>query len=100
MSYTLQTMYDYACCSQATLELNLYRCATPSQEERPVAVKHPSVEELARIAQAYHLSPTRQDLESFSALMTSTLLSYARLDQLTEPTRSEERRVGKECRSR
>jgi len=51
-----------------------------------VAVKHPSVEELACIAQAYHLSPTRQDLESFSALMTSTLLSYARLDQLTEPT--------------
>lgn len=53
-----------------------------------MAVKHPSVEELACIAQAYHLSPTRQDLESFSTLMTSTLLSYARLDQLTEPTLS------------
>ena len=71
---------------EARLEFALYRCATPNQEERPVTVKHPSVEELACIAQAYHLSPTRQDLESFSALMTSTLFSYARLDQLTEPT--------------
>lgn len=51
-----------------------------------MAVKHPSVEDLACIAPAYHLSLTHQDLESFRAFMTSTLLSYARLDQLTEPT--------------
>lgn len=49
-------------------------------------VKHPTVEELARIAHLYHLHPTAQDLESFRGLMTPTLASYARLEQLTEPT--------------
>jgi amidase len=49
-------------------------------------VKHPTLDELARIAQAYHLHPTLQDLESFRGLMTPTLASYARLDQLTEPS--------------
>ena len=44
---------------EARLEFALYRCATPNQEERPVTVKHPSVEELACIAQAYHLSQLR-----------------------------------------
>jgi amidase len=51
-----------------------------------MAVKQPMLEELARIAKAYHLSPTREDLESFRGLMAPVLMSYARLDQLTEPT--------------
>ena len=49
-------------------------------------VKHPTLDELARIAKSYHLNPTNADLESFSSLMAPILSSYARLDQLTEPT--------------
>jgi len=51
-----------------------------------MAIRHPTLEELARIAKEYHLNPTVQDLESFQALMAPTLQSYARLEQLTEPT--------------
>jgi amidase len=51
-----------------------------------MAVKQPTLEELARIANAYHFSPTPEDLESFRGLMAPVLMSYARLDQLTEPT--------------
>jgi amidase len=51
-----------------------------------MAVKQPTLEELARIAHAYHFSPTPEDLESFRGLMAPVLMSYARLDQLTEPT--------------
>ena len=49
-------------------------------------VKQPTIDELARIAGAYGLSPTREDLESFSGLIAPLLESYARLDQLPEPT--------------
>ncbi len=49
-------------------------------------VKNPTLEELERIARSYHLNLTAQDLESFRRLMGPTIASYARLDQLTEPT--------------
>jgi amidase len=48
-------------------------------------VRQPTIDELARIAEAYGLSPTREDLESFSGLIAPLLESYARLDQLPEP---------------
>jgi amidase len=51
-----------------------------------MAIRHPTLEELAGIAKGYHLNPTVQDLESFQALMAPTLQSYVRLEQLTEPT--------------
>ena len=49
-------------------------------------IKHPTLDDLAVIAERYHLHPTEADLASFQALMAPTLLSYARLDQLPEPT--------------
>lgn len=49
-------------------------------------VRHPTLEELERIAHEYNLTPTHEDLESFSGLMGPVLDSYARIDQLTEPT--------------
>lgn len=49
-------------------------------------VKNPTLDELERIARSYHLNLTAQDLESFRRLMGPTIASYARLDQLTEPT--------------
>jgi amidase len=49
-------------------------------------VKPPTIEELERIAEAYHLHLGREDLESFRQLMGPTLSSYARLDQLSEPS--------------
>ena len=48
-------------------------------------VKQPTIDELARIAGAYGLSPTREDLDSFSGLIAPLLESYSRLDQLPEP---------------
>jgi len=51
-----------------------------------MAVKAPTINDLARIAASYSLSVTQQDLESFRGLMTGSLASYARLDELTEPT--------------
>ena len=49
-------------------------------------VRQPTIDELARIAGAYGLTLTREDLESFSGLIAPLLESYARLDQLPEPT--------------
>ena len=51
-----------------------------------MSVKSPTLEELARIAGVYRLNTSPEDLESFRGLMTPALASYARLDQLTEPT--------------
>src|SRR2546425_3305978 len=51
-----------------------------------MAVKTPTLDDLARIAASYSLSVTPQDLESFRGLMAGMLASYARLDELTEPT--------------
>lgn len=49
-------------------------------------VKTPSTEALARIAERYRFDLTPERLESFRALIHTTLGSYARLDELTEPT--------------
>ncbi len=51
-----------------------------------MAVKTPTLDDLARIAASYSLSLAPQDLESFRGLMAGMLASYARLDELTEPT--------------
>jgi amidase len=51
-----------------------------------MAVKPPTLDDLARIAVSFSLSFTPQDLESFRGLIASMLPSYARLDELTEPT--------------
>ena len=51
-----------------------------------MAVKTPTLDDLAHIAASYSLSLTPQDLESFRGLMAGMLASYARLDELTEPT--------------
>jgi len=51
-----------------------------------MAVKTPTLDDLARIAASYSLDLTAQDLESFQSLMQGMLASYARLDELTEPT--------------
>src|SRR5438876_1391718 len=50
-----------------------------------MAVKTPTLDDLARIAASYSLSLAPQDLESFRGLMAGMLASYARLDELTEP---------------
>src|SRR5947199_6151802 len=51
-----------------------------------MAVKTPTLDDLAHIAASYSLSLAPQDLESFRGLMTGMLASYVRLDELTEPT--------------
>ena len=51
-----------------------------------MAVKRPTLEQLHRIAKTYNLNPTDEDLESFQGLMSGVLESYARLDQLSEPS--------------
>ena len=51
-----------------------------------MTVKQPTLGELADVAAAYHLDATAEDLESFRGLMAGVLASYARLDQLAEPS--------------
>ena len=51
-----------------------------------MTVTVPTLDELADIADSYAWHLTEQDLESFQGLMDGTLASYARLDELTEPT--------------
>ena len=51
-----------------------------------MAVKHPTLDDLADIATGYGLELTDDDLESFQGLMGEVLESYARLDELTEPS--------------
>ena len=51
-----------------------------------MAVKEPTLEQLHRIARSYNLSSTEEDLASFRGLMGGVLESYARLDQLSEPS--------------
>lgn len=51
-----------------------------------MAVKPPTLDDLARIAASFSLSLSPQDLESFRGLIVGMLPSYARLDELTEPT--------------
>lgn len=51
-----------------------------------MAVTHPTIDDLADIAAGYGLELTDDDLESFQGLMGGVLESYARLDELTEPS--------------
>jgi amidase len=48
-------------------------------------VRKPLLEELRRIAEAYHMKLTDEDLVSFRALMDEAIASYRRVDELTEP---------------
>ena len=50
-----------------------------------MAVKTPTLDDLARIAASFSLRETKEDLESFQGLMADMLTSYARLDELPEP---------------
>jgi len=51
-----------------------------------MAVKEPTLGQLHSIARRYNLDTTEEALESFRGLMGGVLESYARLDQLTEPS--------------
>jgi amidase len=51
-----------------------------------MTVKPPTIDQLADIAAAYHLTLSPEQLEQFRALMIPTLASYDRLDELSEPT--------------
>jgi len=51
-----------------------------------MSVTPPSHAELAAIAEAYHLRPTAEEIELSGAFTAEVLESYARLDQLVEPT--------------
>jgi len=51
-----------------------------------MAVKAPSIDDLAHIAENLSFSLQTEDLESFRGLMASSIASYSRLDELTEPT--------------
>ncbi len=51
-----------------------------------MAVKPPTLDDLARIATSFSFNTTKEDLESFRGLMDGMLASYARLDELTTPT--------------
>ena len=51
-----------------------------------MAVKTPTVDDLAHIAESLSLSVTTEDLQSFRGLMANSIASYSRIDQLTEPT--------------
>lgn len=49
-------------------------------------MKKPTVNKLAQIAQQYRLDLSSEDIASFQSLMSGTIESYVRLDQLTEPS--------------
>lgn len=49
-------------------------------------VSKPTLEELAQIADTYCLNLSDEDLVSFQSLMSGTVISYNRLDQLAEPS--------------
>jgi amidase len=48
-------------------------------------VRQPSIDDLRKAAEAYHLQLTQQDLASFESLTGNVIASYRRLDELTEP---------------
>lgn len=48
-------------------------------------VRRPSIDELRKTADSYHLDLTPDDLASFQQLMEGSIASYRRLDQLVEP---------------
>ncbi len=45
----------------------------------------PTIEQLRAVAKTYNMHLSDADLESFAGLMSATLESYRRIDQLTEP---------------
>ena len=48
-------------------------------------VRKPSIDDLRKAAEAYHLTLTPEDLVSFRGLTDGVIASYRRLDELTEP---------------
>jgi amidase len=60
--------------------------APPPLEAAPRVLRKPPLDELRRIARAYRLDMSAEDLVSFRGLMDGVLASYRRLDQFAEPT--------------
>jgi amidase len=59
--------------------------APPPAATAPRMLRKPPLHELGRIAQAYDLEMSHDDLVSFRNLMDGVLASYRRLDQFAEP---------------
>lgn len=58
----------------------------PPANTAPRVLRKPPIRELQRIARAYNLDLSEEDLTSFRNLMDGVLASYRRLDQFAEPT--------------
>ena len=58
----------------------------PPFNTAPRVLRKPPLDELGRIAKAYDLDLSAEDLTSFRTLMDGVLASYRRLDQFAEPT--------------
>src|SRR6184192_772441 len=58
----------------------------PPMNTAPRVLRKPPLDELGRIAKAYDLDLSAEDLTSFRTLMDGVLASYRRLDQFAEPT--------------
>lgn len=58
----------------------------PPASTAPRVLRKPPLRELHRIARAYNLDLSQEDLASFRTLMDGVLASYRRLDQFAEPT--------------
>lgn len=50
-----------------------------------MAIQKPTVDVLKKIAEQYHMDLTQEEIKSFQNIMTSSLQSYERLQQLVEP---------------
>ena len=60
--------------------------APPPAQTAPRALRKPPLDELQRIARAYDLDFSAEEIVSFRNLMDGVLASYRRLDQFAEPT--------------
>jgi len=60
--------------------------APPPAQTAPRLLRKPPLGELQRIARAYDLDLSAEDIVSFRGLMDGVLASYRRLDQFAEPT--------------
>src|SRR6266446_6912182 len=58
----------------------------PPFNTAPRVLRKPPLDELGRIAKAYDLDLSAEDIVSFRSLMDGVLASYRRLDQFAEPT--------------
>jgi amidase len=56
-----------------------------NNEVRIMAIHKPTIDMLKKIAEQYHMDLTEEDLASFQNIITSSLQSYERLQQLAEP---------------